>query len=154
MNVAKLLTPTVFGLAKGLNPIGRHAKTLGFETNHWISRAPSGRCSSYSTVSKYSLVLRNCKVWAPSDHWWWRYSTIVFFIGWTGLTMPALLGWCRSIFLIMCVFDRRYLFAQTSLSARIRCVCTTVAVRGPNSSWARRYSFQKLGRFSEFSSFC
>ena len=36
---------------------------------HSISRSSVHRFSSYSTVSKCSPVLSNCKVSAPSDHW-------------------------------------------------------------------------------------
>ena len=46
--------------------------------NHSVSQTPEGVRSSYSGVSKYSPVLQNCKVWAPSDHWWWRYINFYF----------------------------------------------------------------------------
>ena len=49
------------------------------ESNHWkgrsqntfpsISQSSVDRSGSYSTVSKYSTVLSNCKVSAPSDQW-------------------------------------------------------------------------------------
>ena len=46
--------------------------------NHSVSQTPGGVRSSYSGVSKYSPVLQDCKVWAPSDHWWWRYTNFYF----------------------------------------------------------------------------
>ena len=45
---------------------------------HSISRSSVHRFSSYSTVSKCSPVLSNCKVSAPSDHWWRRYIKFSF----------------------------------------------------------------------------
>ena len=37
-----------------------------------------GVWSSYSGVSKYYPVLQDCKIWASSDQWWWRYSRLHF----------------------------------------------------------------------------
>ena len=48
---------------------GKFGNLEGFRR---ISRSSSGRCGSYSTVSKYSSVLSNCKIWTESDHWGWR----------------------------------------------------------------------------------
>ena len=47
--------------------------------NHSVSQTPEGVRSSYSGVSKYSPVLQDCKVWASSDHWSWRYTSLFFF---------------------------------------------------------------------------
>ena len=51
--------------------------------NDSVSQTPEGVQSSYSGVSKYSPVLQDCKVWAPSDHWWWRYTWLYFSGTWT-----------------------------------------------------------------------
>ena len=50
-----------------------YTKFQNLEGFYWISRSSSVRYGSYSTVSKFSPVLSNCKVWTESDHWWWRY---------------------------------------------------------------------------------
>ena len=54
------------------------AKSQQINRNHSVTQTPTGVWSSYSGVSKYSPVLQNCKVWASSDHWWWRYTKSYF----------------------------------------------------------------------------
>ena len=49
-----------------------YTKFQNVEGFYRISRSSSVRYGSYSTVSKYSPVLSNCKVWTKSAHWWWR----------------------------------------------------------------------------------
>ena len=94
-NRPKLATRPQFWDKLVLGQVLRRDQTSKIEKNHRISRAPSGRWSSYSTVSKYSPVLQNCKVWASSDHWWWRYTTFKFSQCWRSehltLTVPWLL---------------------------------------------------------------
>ena len=54
---------------------GQYQTTVGvskFEWNHTVTRTWKRVRGSYSTVSKYSLVPRNCRISAPSDNWWWR----------------------------------------------------------------------------------
>ena len=72
----KLKIPPRFEINSPTGLVCGLEQTWEFGTNHQLSRAPSVRWSSYSTVSKYSPVLQNCKVWASSDHWWWRYTTL------------------------------------------------------------------------------
>ena len=48
-----------------------------------ISRSSVDRCSSYSTVLKYSSVLSKRRVWAESVHWWRRYTSFCDFALWT-----------------------------------------------------------------------
>ena len=56
------------------------AKSSKLETYRHLSRTLLGVCSSYSAVLKYYPVLQNCRIWASSDHWWWRYRTFYFLL--------------------------------------------------------------------------
>ena len=109
----KLKIPPRFEINSPTGLVCGLEQTWEFGTNHQLSRAPSVRWSSYSTVSKYSPVLQNCKVWASSDHWSWRYMTWDF-------------AWIQNIFwcyfhhiLLAWADDRSCLGNQTNTKSQV-----------------------------------